>query len=36
MKEKSVIPINQDEIRHYLKDLRKLKVMTPELSLIHI
>jgi RNA polymerase primary sigma factor len=30
MKEKSVIPINQDEIRHYLKDLRKLKVMTPE------
>ena len=25
-----VIPINQDEISHYLKDLRKIKVMTPE------
>ena len=31
MKEKSqVIPINQDEISVYLKDIRKLKVMTPE------
>jgi RNA polymerase primary sigma factor len=30
MKEKSSIPINQEEIKHYLKDLRKLKVMTPE------
>jgi RNA polymerase primary sigma factor len=26
----AVIPINQDEISHYLKDLRKIKVMTPE------
>lgn len=26
----TVIPINQDEISHYLKDLRKIKVMTPE------
>jgi RNA polymerase primary sigma factor len=26
----SVIPINQDEISHYLKDIRKIKVMTPE------
>ena len=25
-----VIPINQDEISYYLKDLRKIKVMTPE------
>lgn len=25
-----VIPINQDEISHYLKDIRKIKVMTPE------
>lgn len=24
------IPINQDEIQHYLKDIRKIKVMTPE------
>ena len=31
MKEKgSVIPINQDEIQLYLKDIRKIKVMTPE------
>jgi len=31
MKEKnSVIPINQDEISHYLKDVRKIKVMTPQ------
>ncbi len=26
----SVIPINQDEVSFYLKDLRKLKVMTPD------
>jgi RNA polymerase primary sigma factor len=30
MKEKSVIPINQEEISIYLKDIRKLTVMTPE------
>jgi len=30
MKEKTGIPINQEEISHYLKDIRKLKVMTPE------
>ena len=30
MKEKSVIPINQDEISIYLKDIRRLTVMTPE------
>jgi RNA polymerase primary sigma factor len=30
MKEKSSMPINQEEISHYLKDVRKLKVMTPE------
>jgi RNA polymerase primary sigma factor len=30
MKEKSVIPINQEEISTYLRDIRKLKVMTPE------
>jgi RNA polymerase primary sigma factor len=30
MKEKSSIPINQEEINHYLKDIRKLRVMTPE------
>jgi RNA polymerase primary sigma factor len=30
MREKAVIPINQEEISHYLKDIRKLKVMTPE------
>ena len=31
MKDKSAsIPINQDEIQHYLKDIRKIKVMTAE------
>lgn len=31
MKDKNTgIPINQDEIQHYLKDIRKIKVMTPE------
>jgi RNA polymerase primary sigma factor len=30
MKEKAVIPINQEEIASYLKDIRKLTVMTPE------
>ena len=31
MKDKnSGIPINQDEIQHYLKDIRKIKVMTPQ------
>lgn len=31
MKEKnSSIPINQEEIQYYLKDIRKIKVMTPE------
>jgi RNA polymerase primary sigma factor len=30
MKEKSIIPINQEEISVYLKDIRKLKVMTVE------
>ena len=30
MREKSAIPINQEEISVYLKDVRKLKVMTPE------
>jgi RNA polymerase primary sigma factor len=30
MKEKAGIPINQEEISHYLKDIRKIKVMTPE------
>ncbi len=30
MKDKIGLPINQQEISHYLKDLRKLKVMTPE------
>lgn len=30
MKEKTVIPINQEEISSYLKDIRKLTVMTPE------
>ena len=31
MKEKSTgIPINQEEIQHYLRDIRKIKVMTPE------
>jgi len=30
MKEKSAIPINQEEINSYLKDIRRIKVMTPE------
>lgn len=30
MKEKATIPINQEEINSYLKDIRKIKVMTPE------
>ena len=30
MREKAVIPINQDEIASYLKDIRKLAVMTVE------
>ena len=31
MREKNTgIPINQEEIQHYLKDIRKIKVMTPE------
>jgi RNA polymerase primary sigma factor len=30
MKEKALIPINQEEIAEYLKDIRKLRVMTPE------
>lgn len=31
MKEKSSsIPINQEEIQHYLRDIRKIKVMTPD------
>lgn len=30
MKEKSTVPINQEEINLYLKDIRKIKVMTPE------
>jgi RNA polymerase primary sigma factor len=30
MKEKSTRPINQEEIAGYLKDIRKLRVMTPE------
>lgn len=30
MKEKNIIPINQEEINSYLKEVRKLKVMTPE------
>lgn len=30
MKEKLSIPINQEEISSYLKDIRKLTVMTPE------
>ena len=31
MKEKNTsLPINQEEIQSYLKDLRKIKVMTPE------
>jgi RNA polymerase primary sigma factor len=30
MKEKAGMPINQEEINHYLKDIRKIKVMTPD------
>jgi RNA polymerase primary sigma factor len=30
MKEKAGMPINQEEITHYLKDIRKIKVMTPD------
>lgn len=30
MKEKASIPINQEEIQSYLKDIRKIKVMTPD------
>jgi len=30
MKDKTGAPINQDEIYHYLKDIRKIKVMTAE------
>lgn len=30
MREKSVIPINQEEIASYLKDIRRITVMTPE------
>jgi len=31
MREKNTgIPINQEEIQHYLKDIRRIKVMTPE------
>jgi RNA polymerase primary sigma factor len=30
MKQKSSIPINQEEISGYLKDIRKLRVMTPD------
>jgi len=31
MKDKNVgAPINQEEIHHYLKDIRKIKVMTPD------
>ena len=30
MKEKSSIPINQEEIAGYLKDIRKIRVMTPD------
>ena len=31
MKEKNTgAPINQEEIYHYLKDIRKIKVMTPD------
>ncbi len=30
MKEKNTgMPINQDEIYHYLKDIRRIKVMSP-------
>jgi RNA polymerase primary sigma factor len=30
MNKRGSIPINQEEISHYLKDIRKLKVMTPD------
>ena len=30
MKEKSSIPINQEEIAEYLKDIQRIRVMTPE------
>ena len=30
MKEKSSIPINQEEIAGYLKDIRRIRVMTPD------
>jgi len=31
MKDKNTgIPINQEEIQYYLKDIRKIKVMSPE------
>ena len=31
MKDRNIgVPINQEEIQHYLKDIRKIKVMTPE------
>lgn len=31
MKDKNLgSPINQEEIYHYLKDIRKIKVMTPD------
>jgi RNA polymerase primary sigma factor len=30
MKEKAGMPINQEEITYYLKDIRKIKVMTPD------
>ena len=31
MKDKNTgAPINQEEVQHYLKDIRKIKVMTPE------
>ena len=32
MKEKAGMPINLEEITHYLKDIRKIKVMTPDLE----
>ena len=32
MKEKSSIPINQEEIAGYLKDIRRIRVMTPEME----
>ena len=30
IQDKNVSPINQDEIQYYLKELRRIKVMTPE------